>query len=158
MLILNAIHCTWCEPSRTYVILAQNGPAIYTTWTVIASLLNLIHALHYVGEADMFTWSVGTVLQDYRYTGDLKSTFLYFSCMISLSLLLTILVIWFVLENTILDRFVRFIVTPYLGNHSSLEVLVNDLYTELNVLLTRSGHLGQRWHNERQGFGPRCSG
>ena len=65
---------------------------IYTTWTVIASLLNFVIALHYVGDVDMDT-----------------------ACKVALSLLLVIVVCWFAIENTLLDFMVRFIVTQYLG-------------------------------------------
>lgn len=79
----------------TYVILSLNGPAIYTTWTVIASMLNLTIALRY---SDM-TDSNPDMITCTR---------------ISLSILLVLLIVWFVLENTVLDKTVRFIVTPYL--------------------------------------------
>ena len=77
---------------RAYVILGQNGPAVYCTWTVIASLLNLIHALHYSGGVDM------TVC-----------------CNISLSILTIAVLAWSVLENIFLDKWVRFIITPFIG-------------------------------------------
>ena len=80
------------KSSCAYIVLSLNGQAIYTTWTVIASLINMYIALHYVGDVPMITCS-----------------------RISLSLLLVILIVWFTLENTILDSRFRLVLTPYLG-------------------------------------------
>ena len=74
--------------------MVMNGYGVYTTWTIIASLLNLGHALRYVSEVSM------------------KDT-----SNVCLSLLLTFSVIYFLLENTLLDQKLRFLVTPYLGNY-----------------------------------------
>jgi len=68
-----------------------NGLGIYTTWTVIASLINLTTALVYPGGLDMEA-----------------------CCIASLSLLVIFHVTWFVLENFVFDRYVRYILTPYL--------------------------------------------
>jgi len=68
-----------------------NGLGIYTTWTVIASLINFTTALVYPGGLDMEA-----------------------SCIASLSLLVIFHVTWFVLENFVFDRYVRYILTPYL--------------------------------------------
>ena len=76
---------------RAYVFIL-NGMGIYTTWTVIASLLNLGHALRYVSEVSM------------------KDT-----SNVSLSLLLVFSVLYFLFENTTLDKKLRFLFTPYLG-------------------------------------------
>lgn len=75
----------------TYVGLAQNGHATYTTWTCIACLINFAHALHY---------SAGMAMETV--------------CLISLSALVILATIWFVLENFFFDNFVRFVITPYL--------------------------------------------
>lgn len=80
-----------CLNFRAYVFV-MNGMGIYTTWTVIASLLNLAHALRYVSEVSM------------------KDT-----SNVSLSLLLVLSVIYFLFENTTLDKKLRFLFTPYLG-------------------------------------------
>lgn len=77
---------------RTYVSV-MNGLALYTTWTVIASLLNLGHALHYVSEVSM---------QD--------------TSNICLSFLLIFSLVYFLTENSVLDKYLRFLATPYLGN------------------------------------------
>lgn len=69
----------------------MNGFAIYTTWTVVASLINLTTSLVYVGQTDM------------------KST-----CLAALSLLVVFHTTWFILENFVLDRYARWILTPYL--------------------------------------------
>jgi len=68
-----------------------NGLGIYTTWTVIASLINLTTALVYAGGLDMEA-----------------------CCIASLSLLVIFHVTWFVLENFVFDKYVRYILTPYL--------------------------------------------
>jgi len=68
-----------------------NGLAIYTTWTTIASLINLATALVYVG---------GVSNRD--------------ASLASLSLLVIIHCTWFVLENFVFDKYVRFILTQYL--------------------------------------------
>ena len=83
---------------RAYVFIL-NGIGIYTTWTVIASLLNLGHALRYVSEVSM------------------KDT-----SNVSLSLLLVLSVVYFLFENTTLDKKLRFLFTPYLGEKYILSV------------------------------------
>jgi len=68
-----------------------NGLAIYTTWTTIASLINIGTALVYVG---------GVSNKD--------------ASLAMLSLLVIIHCTWFVLENFVFDKYVRFILTQYL--------------------------------------------
>ena len=75
----------------TYIVLAFNGHGIYCTWTVIASLLNFTHCLHYRDGLAMQT-----------------------SVLVSLSMLLIILVGWAMLEMIWLDAYARFLITPYL--------------------------------------------
>ena len=70
----------------------MNGQGVYVTWTVIASLLNLSHCLRYVADLRMETVST-----------------------IALSTLLAHIIVFFILENTILDNYIRFLLTPYLG-------------------------------------------
>lgn len=64
---------------------------IYTAWTTIASLVNLTVALIYVGEVDQRTASL-----------------------LALSLLVVIHCSWFTVENFLADKYVRFLLTPYL--------------------------------------------
>ncbi|XP_047424510.1 uncharacterized protein LOC124995840 [Mugil cephalus] len=71
-------------------VLIQNGVAIYATWTTIATLINLTIVLIY--EANMSQKDAATL---------------------SLSLLTAALVAWFVMENFVLDKHVRFILTIY---------------------------------------------
>ena len=71
-------------------VLVNNGLALYTTWTTIASLLNLTMALAYV----------------HGVAQDVAST-------IALVILAVEIVVWFSLENTILDKFVRYTLTVY---------------------------------------------
>jgi len=68
-----------------------NGLGIYTTWTVIASLINFTTALVYPGGLGQEA-----------------------CCIVSLSLLVIFHVTWFVLENFVFDKYVRYILTPYL--------------------------------------------
>jgi len=84
----------WARPMflwGTIYRVMMNGFGVYTTWTVIATLINVTIALVYKGEMDMTT-----------------------TCMASLSLLVLAHSVWFVLENTVLDKYVRFLLTPYL--------------------------------------------
>ncbi|XP_023263652.1 uncharacterized protein LOC111656237 [Seriola lalandi dorsalis] len=71
-------------------VLIQNGVAIYATWTTIASLVNLAVVLKY--NANMSQADAATV---------------------SLAVLTVLLFVWFMLENTVLDKHVRFIFTIY---------------------------------------------
>ena len=71
-------------------IIPLNGFCFNATWTTIASLINLTGALEYRGGVDA---------QD--------------AATISLSLLLVTLVVYFVLENTILDRYLRYVLSVY---------------------------------------------
>ncbi|XP_069029394.1 uncharacterized protein [Embiotoca jacksoni] len=70
-------------------ILVQNGLAVYTTWTSIASLINFSLVLH--------LWGVD------------KHT----AATASLCILFAEVVGWFILENWVLDRWVRNILTVY---------------------------------------------
>ncbi|XP_060899766.1 uncharacterized protein LOC132978576 [Labrus mixtus] len=69
--------------------LVQNGLALYTTWTSIASLINFSLVLH--------LWGVD------------KST----AATASLCILFGEVVTWFILEHWVLDRWVRYILTVY---------------------------------------------
>ena len=71
-------------------VLVSNGLALYATWCTIASLLNLTMALTYV----------------HGVSQDIAST-------ISLVILAVEVIVWFSLENTILDKFVRYTLTIY---------------------------------------------
>jgi len=68
-----------------------NGLGIYTTWTVIASLINLTTALVYYGEVDQRE-----------------------AALAALSLLVIFHCTWFVIENFLVDFYARYILTPYL--------------------------------------------
>ena len=71
-------------------VLVNNGLALYTTWCTIASLLNLTMAIAYFHGVD----------QD-------------IACTISLVILAVEIIVWFSLENTILDKYVRYTLTIY---------------------------------------------
>lgn len=80
---------------RLQKILIHNGIGIYATWTTVASLLNLNIAFQYIG----------------RYDAEITS-------LVCCSVLLSILVVWFVLENTVFDQYVRYLVAQYPGNNN----------------------------------------
>nr|XP_057916127.1 uncharacterized protein si:ch211-161h7.5 [Doryrhamphus excisus] len=71
-------------------ILVQNGVMIYTTWTTIATLINLAIVLTY--EAKMSPTDAATV---------------------SYCALTVLLLVWFFVENVVLDRHVRYILIDY---------------------------------------------
>lgn len=71
-------------------VLVNNGLALYTTWSTIASLLNLTMAITYA----------------HGVAQDVAST-------IALVVLAVEIIVWFSLENTILDKFVRYTLTIY---------------------------------------------
>ncbi|KAM7390441.1 hypothetical protein PAMA_008548 [Pampus argenteus] len=71
-------------------VLVQNGVMIYTTWTTIATLINLTIVLTYV--AKMPPTDAATI---------------------SYSMLTVILLVWFIVENFVLDKHVRYILTIY---------------------------------------------
>lgn len=84
---------TKAVPKRDFIltqVLVNNGIALYATWCTIASLINLTMALAYFHGVD----------QD-------------IACTISLSILAVEIVVWFSLENTILDKYVRYTLSIY---------------------------------------------
>lgn len=71
-------------------VLVNNGLALYATWCTIASLLNMTMAIAYFHG----------VAQD-------------IACTIALSILAVEIIVWFALENTILDKYTRYTLTIY---------------------------------------------
>ncbi|XP_041817862.1 uncharacterized protein LOC121624274 [Chelmon rostratus] len=71
-------------------VLVQNGVAIYATWTTIATLLNLTIVL--TTDASMSQTDAATI---------------------ALSVLTVVLFVWFILENSVLDKHVRYILSIY---------------------------------------------
>ena len=69
-----------------------NGLFLYATWTTIASLINLAAALQYSTSVNVSPADCGTI---------------------SLSLLLVALVVYFILENTLLYRVLRYVFAVY---------------------------------------------
>ena len=76
----------WCY------VMVMNGQGLYGTWMVIAALINLGSTLRYVSMIPMVDTSN-----------------------VCLSLLLVFSFIYFLLENTVLDQKLRFLLTPYFG-------------------------------------------
>nr|XP_061810195.1 uncharacterized protein LOC133601103 [Nerophis lumbriciformis] len=71
-------------------IVVQNGVMIYTTWTTIATLINLTIVLTY--EANLSATDAATV---------------------SYCMLAVVLLLWFFLQNVVLDKHVRYILIDY---------------------------------------------
>ncbi|KAM8731005.1 uncharacterized protein AB9X84_025590 [Acanthopagrus schlegelii] len=71
-------------------VLVQNGVMIYTTWTTIATLINVAIVLTY--EVNLSPLDAATV---------------------SYSVLSVVLLVWFVLENFVLDKHVRYVLIVY---------------------------------------------
>ncbi|XP_068438431.1 uncharacterized protein [Clinocottus analis] len=102
-------------------VLVQNGIAIYATWTTIASLINLTIVLDL--DANMSPADAATV---------------------SLSVLTILLGVWFFLENFVLDKYVRYILSIYpfviwaltgvfTGNNNAADPSRNNIF--ITVLL-----------------------
>ncbi|XP_064643550.1 uncharacterized protein LOC135497650 [Lineus longissimus] len=79
-----------CRDIGLTIGLTQNGMALYATWTSVATLLNLAMVLTYIAGVDNAV-----------------------ACTSSLSILAVELVLWFVMDIFFLDKFTRYIVTPY---------------------------------------------
>ena len=94
----------------TYIVLAFNGHAIYGTWTVIASLLNFTHCLHYRDSVNMQA-----------------------AVDVNLSMLLVIAIGWAITEMIFLDRLTRFLVTPYLVAIWALAGILSKKYSDPQV-------------------------
>jgi len=76
----------------TYIILAFNGQAMYCTWTLFASLINFSICLVYVnGDATV------------KAAAD-----------VNLSLVLTIVLCWALMDIMFLEKFTRYLITPYM--------------------------------------------
>ncbi|KAM9323423.1 uncharacterized protein KZ484_021527 [Pholidichthys leucotaenia] len=94
-----------CKDLYCLRILVHNGLAVYTTWTCIACLINFSVVLH--------LWGVE------------KST----AATASLCILFAEVVGWFILENWLLDRWVRNILTVY---PVVIVALVGNVYRHFN--------------------------
>jgi len=99
--------------STTYAVLYRillNGYCLYTTWTIIASLINMCQAIAYI-PIDMINllgvWTV--VTDDISRWLDFMKTGAY----TGLSLLVIFHVCWFIIENFVFDSICRWILTPY---------------------------------------------
>ncbi|XP_070574375.1 uncharacterized protein [Ptychodera flava] len=72
-------------------LLVHNGIAFYATWCTIATLLNLAMTLAY-------------------YTSLSQST----ASTISLSILVLEILVWFICENVVIEKYVRYTISPYI--------------------------------------------
>ena len=105
-------------------IIVVNGITIYATWVTIATLINFTVVLQYFGNYDSTN-----------------------SATIALAFLAFEVIVYFVLENTLLDRFLRFVFMPYLvviwalsaavsahyGVHGDLQ---NDIFSIILLVIT----------------------
>ena len=111
--IVNAGNCLKEEQPKiywTYIVLAFNGHGIYTTWTVIASLLNFTHCLVYREGVNMQS-----------------------AVEVNLSMLLVIAIVWAAVELITLDKFTRYLVTPYLVAIWALSGILSKKYSDPEV-------------------------
>jgi len=76
-----------------------NGFALYTTWTVIASLINMTQAWNYYDP-------LPTLPEARERMKD--------SCLVTLSILVVIHTAYFCIENLVFDKIYRYVLTPYL--------------------------------------------
>jgi len=83
-----------------------NGFAIYTTWTVIASLINLVQAIGYVPNSGPIPNNQDEIVNSF----DRNKQGSY----AALSLLVIFHVTYFVIENVFFDSICRWILTPYI--------------------------------------------
>ena len=73
-------------------VLLHNGLAVYATWTTVATLLNMGIIMEYTGGNRVDASTTGVVV---------------------LSVLMLLEIVWFLLENTVLDRYTRYVYTIY---------------------------------------------
>merc|ERR1711915_362219 len=86
-----------------------NGYALYTTWTLIASLINLLQAVvYYVGEVFVYDHDYGYLLSQ------LYTDFMDYGAYVGLGLLVAFHVIYFLFENLVFENSLRWVLTPYL--------------------------------------------
>ena len=83
--------CDTLDKTLTWV-LPINGLFLYATWTTIASLINLAVVLEYTASVGISATNTGTI---------------------SLSLLSVALVVYFILENTLLFNVLRYVLSVY---------------------------------------------
>ena len=76
-----------------------NGLATYTTWTIVASLINLSAALVYAGQVRQLSLIIFSVFDQIQQR---------YADLAALSLLLIVHCVWFGLENFLLDKYTRY--------------------------------------------------
>ena len=97
----------------------MNGQGIYTTWTIIASLLNFGHALRYEAKYEM------------EYVSH-----------VCLGLLIAVIIVYFILENLVLDNYIRLLLTPYLGIYlpTKLQLWFMNMHATQNQIRFKMGY------------------
>lgn len=71
--------------------LVQNGIAVYATWLTVATHINFDLALHY-------NWGIEASMSD----------------LTALIIILVLVISWFALDVVVLDRYTRYLITPYM--------------------------------------------
>ena len=79
-----------------------NGFALYTTWTVVASLINMVQAWNYYDPLPLLMFSEAR---------ERMKT----SCLVTLSILVLIHVTYFIIENMVFDRICRYVGLTLIG-------------------------------------------
>lgn len=101
--------------------LLHNGLAVYATWTTVATLINMGIIMQYTVDDPLDRTTVGLVV---------------------LSVLMGEVIIWFLLENSILDRFVRYIFTIYPVLIWALSGVLSKHFDDNDLEKTNSTALG----------------
>lgn len=100
------------KSSMGYKILNRfilNGYALYTTWTLIASIINLLQAVvYFVGDAFVYEYDYGYLLSQ------VYKNFMEYGAYVGLGLLVAFHVTYFLFENFVFENSLRWILTPYL--------------------------------------------
>jgi len=95
----------------SYIVLAFNGQAMYCTWTFFASLLNFCICLVYInGDASLKT-----------------------AAEVNLSLVLVVVLGWAVIDIILLDKFTRYLVTPYMVVVWALSGVSSEQYNNEDI-------------------------
>jgi len=100
------------KSSMGYKILNRfilNGYALYTTWTLIASLINLLQAVvYFAGQLYYYEYKYGYL------SSHLYLDLMEYGAYVGLGLLVATLVTYFLFENLVFGNSLRWVLTPYL--------------------------------------------
>merc|ERR1712002_1126480 len=92
-----------------------NGYALYTTWTLIASLINLLQAVvYFVGQMFLYDYDYGYTNDDGYLLSQVFTDLMEYGAYVGLGLLVATLVTYFLFENFVFENSLRWVLTPYL--------------------------------------------